>query len=107
MKRIAFVSTVVIFSSLMGCTSFNGKARGIADAKRRLQNGELVQTVTMGRYADWIGEYRQILRDEYGIAQEGMLGESIEYIEGFESVMNPEISRRFDREFFDSIGERP
>ena len=103
MKRITFISVLALLSSLASCTMFDDRARGIADAKKSLRNGELVQTVPMGRYADGHGEYMRILRDEHGIKQEGFLGESKEYVEGFDAIMEPEIDRRFDREFFDRI----
>lgn len=103
--RIAFMATIVLVGSLTGCSLMDDTARGVKDAQKRIKNDELVKTMPMGCYrgSEASEEYFRILREEYGIRSEIMLGESKEYVLGFDSVMKPEIDRRFDRDFFDRI----
>ena len=103
MQLIPLIVGLMLLGSITGCTIFDEKSRRIADAQRRLRNGELVSKVPNGRHAEGFGEYSKILKDEHGLQFEGTLGDSDEYVQGFNSVMKPEIDKRFDREFFDRI----
>jgi hypothetical protein len=105
MRRIAFMTSVVLVGAFVGCVSIDDNARGVRDAKKRIQKGELVKTIPMGFYSfsDETPEYWRILRERYGIRHEMTMGKSEEYVQGFDSVMKPEIDRRFDGEFFDRI----
>jgi hypothetical protein len=91
-----------------GCVSIDEKGKGVRDAQKRLKKGELVYAMESATYSfsDETPTYWQILREEHGLSHEIMLGESDEYVDGFKSVMKPEIEKRFDSEFFDRVMER-
>ncbi len=106
MNWIVFLTITLV--TLCGCASMDDHARGISDARKRLRNGELVKTMRSGFYSfsDETPKYWRILREEYGIAHEMALGRSDEYVDGFASVMNPEIEKQFDSDFFENIWKR-
>lgn len=91
-----------------GCVIIDDKGKGIRDAQKRLKKGELVYAMESATYSfsDETPKYWQILRDEHGVSHEIMMGESDEYVDGFRSIMKPEIEKRYDKEFFDRIWER-
>lgn len=103
MQLISWIVGLVTLALMTGCARFDERSRGIEDAKRRLRNGELVSKGPNGRHSDGFGEYAKILREEHGLHIEGSLGESKEYVQGFTSVMEPEIDKRFDQKFFERI----
>lgn len=91
-----------------GCVSIDEKGKGIRDAQNRLKKGELVNAMESRTYSfsEETPKYWKILREERGLSHEIMMGESDEYVEGFKSVMNPEIEKRFDSGFFTHMMER-
>ena len=93
--RIVSCISLVLVGAAIGCVSLDDNARGVKDAKKRIQKGELVKTMPMGFYSfsDETPEYWRILREQYGISHEMTMGKSEEHVQGFDSVMKPEIVR--------------
>lgn len=83
-----------------GCATRSGEA----DARRDLAHGLLVED-SCGTPVPWYDEYKQLLRERYGIEfrSEGCVVDDavLSYAKGYNKVMDAEIERRFGTNFWD------
>ena len=101
--RFILVLTASLF--LASCSRFSARITGIRDAKRDLAKGTFA-VETMGLRRSDSFERDEILRQRHGIETRVVAGcvvteELVAHMEGYNSVMKPEIRRRFGQDVFE------
>ena len=98
---------VLVISALSGCAIIGADParRAQRDAERDIKAGRLAVKF-YGKPADWAGDYRDILLEDYdvhtdGVAGCGVTGDVLTYANTYNRIMKPEIKRQRGDDIFD------